>query len=173
MAKKKEIKLESQQTRGVGEGADPNDPVAIIYDNDLIASLNDTDDEGVLKTGGTIVPHDIHVRYAGGGSGESPIFILRFTLNDSTHPNSYDSTTTIGELHDALAAKKYIIALIDQSPDDDNISFTYPVIPGLGFYEDNGKWILWMTMNVGTKTLDFEGNEDDASSPISITIPIG
>jgi hypothetical protein len=130
MAKKKEIKLESQQTRGVGPGADPSDPVAIIYKDELIASLNDTDDEGVLKTGGTVCEDDIFVRYAGSlppstaedagkvltvgstgaakwGDSFDPLIIeIEYGSADPTH---ISTTTTCGELKKAAVANKPVI----------------------------------------------------------------
>ena len=78
MAKKaKTIEIKSVPTepqRGAGEGADPSDPVTILYPRgtgeQLIGSLAGGDeDEAVIKTGGCIVPGDITVRYESSGSG--------------------------------------------------------------------------------------------------------
>lgn len=72
MAKKtKVVEIKSVPTepqRGSGEGADPNDPVGIYYPVGGIARLigslaGGEEDEAVIKTGGTIVEHDINVRY--------------------------------------------------------------------------------------------------------------
>lgn len=116
MAKKKEIKLESQQTRGAGPGADPSDPVAIIYKDELIGSLNDTDDEGVLKTGGTICEDDIFVRYAGDA------YVIKATFHNPAETiygeGSLSAETPIAEILSAIEAGKHIFISADVTPSD-------------------------------------------------------
>lgn len=77
MAKKKEISIKATSTRGAGPDADPSDPVTIVYNADLIGSLNKSETEGTLKTGGTICEHDINIRYA---PTATPVII---NVNDS------------------------------------------------------------------------------------------
>lgn len=73
MAKKtKVVELNSVPTepqRGAGQNASSDDPVTIYYPSGGIARLigslaGGDEDEAVIKTGGTIVEHDINVRYA-------------------------------------------------------------------------------------------------------------
>lgn len=70
---------------GGSSPANPDDPVVIIYNDELIGSLaGGDDDEAVIKTGGTIVEHDINVRYAAptpnmvavNGSGDADDFLI-------------------------------------------------------------------------------------------------
>ena len=96
MAKKtKVVEIKSVPTepqRGAGEGADPNDPVGIYYPVGGIARLigslaGGEEDEAVIKTGGTIVEHDINVRYRAPAAGWTEVV----NIEENNVQLSYDA----------------------------------------------------------------------------------